>query len=229
MSLNFVHGKVIIEIDLQAKNSHTFSDGTKIRLERQYENFNRRETEPVNAVVVSAENIPTGSQILIHPNSIHDTNKIFNHEQLSGTYEGSDIKYYSIPEDQCFLWLDGNNVWQPIFPFETALRVYEPYCGPLVGIEPKLIKNTLFVTSGLLKGEIVRTIVAVDYEVIFQGTNGQEQRIIRFRPFGDEKAKREEEAIAIDNHLTKKYYTGELLVGLSPSESKPIKGVAYAD
>ena len=64
--LKAVDGKVIISVDLEGKNSHTFSDGTKIRLERQYNNLNRRETHPVNAIVIDGEGVKSGSQILIH-------------------------------------------------------------------------------------------------------------------------------------------------------------------
>ena len=63
-----VEGRVVISVDLESKNSHTFSDGTKIRLEREYNNLNQRETKPVNAIVIDGEDIESGSQILIHPN-----------------------------------------------------------------------------------------------------------------------------------------------------------------
>ncbi len=49
-----------------------------------------------------------------------------------------------------------------------------------------------FDLAELFAGKVVATLKAVDYEVIFQDTNGRENRIIRFRPFGDPKTKREE-------------------------------------
>ena len=216
--LKAVDGKVIISVDLEGKNSHTFSDGTKIRLERQYNNLNRRETHPVNAIVIDGEGVKAGSQILIHPNMTHDTNKIFNYGQLSGDIEGSDVKYFSIPVEQCYAWLDeeDNNTWKPLKNFEFALRVYKPYVGLIDGIEPTLVKDVLYVTTGEFKGLVVHTLKACDYEIIFQGIHGREERLIRFRHFPDQEHEREE-IIAVDYHLTEKVNKGELVVGISPT------------
>lgn len=221
VELKAPEGKVIVRVDLQSKNYHTFSDGTKIRLERQFDNMNKRETEPVNAIVIDAENIPVGSEVLIHPNATGETNKIHDYAKLSGELTSSDISYYSIPEDMCFIFRY-NNEWKPVFPYEKALRVFESYKGKIIGIEPRKIKDVLYVLSGDFKGNIVHCVNAAAYEVIFQDTNGQEGRLIRFRPNGDEKNKREPEAIAIRNDMNKKLKKGELLIGLSPNDAKPL-------
>ena len=220
IQLQAVEGKVIISVDLESKNSHTFSDGTKIRLERQYNNLNRRETHPVNATVISGEGMNSGSQILIHPNMTHETYRIYDYAPLSGTIEGSDIKYYSIPEEQCYAWLDGDT-WKPLKNFDFALRVYIPYVGLIDGIEPTLVKDVLYVTTGEFKGKVVHTLKSCDYEIIFQGSNGQEDRLIRFRHFPDQEHEREE-VIAVDEYLTKKVNNKELIIGLSPLKAKPI-------
>ena len=157
IQLQAVEGKVIISVDLESKNSHTFSDGTKIRLERQYNNLNRRETHPVNATVISGEGMKSGSQILIHPNMTHETYRIYDYAPLSGIIEGSDIKYYSIPEEQCYAWLDGDT-WKPLKNFDFALRVYIPYAGLVDGIEPTLVKDVLYVTTGEFNGKVVHTL-----------------------------------------------------------------------
>lgn len=218
--LKYVQGKVIISVDLESKNSHTFEDGTKIRLERQWNNLNKRETHPVNAIVMSGEGIKSGSQILIHPNMTHDTYKIQDYAPLSGAIEGSDIKYYSIPEEQCYAWLDGDE-WKPLKNFDFGLRVFIPYLGPIDGIEPSLIKDVLYVTTGEFKGKVVHTLKACDYEIIFQGTNGREERLIRFRHFPGQENEREE-VIAVDEYLTKRVNDKELLVGLTPTKATTI-------
>lgn len=224
--LKHVEGRVICSVDLEAKNYHTFSNGIKIRRERQFNELNRRITEPTNAIVISGKDIPSGVEILIHPNAVHDVNKIFNYKRLSGNDEASDVKYYAIREADCFAWLD-KDVWKPLKPFETALRVYEPYNGVLQGVQPKQIKDCLYVTSGRLYGKVVKTVVASDYEIIFQDITGREGRLIRFRPDGDEKNNREPEAIAILNDLTKKVNEGKYLVGISISDAKPLKENAH--
>lgn len=220
-ALKAVDGKVIISVDLESKNSHTFEDGTKIRLERQYNNLNKRETHPVNAIVVDGENMKSGSQILIHPNCTHDTNKIFNHSALSGVIEGSDVKYFSVDSDKCYAWLDGNE-WKPLKGFDFALRVYVPYKGFLDGIEHTLIKDVLYITTGELKNKVVHTLKACDYEIIFQGVSGREERLIRFRHFPNQDHEREE-VIAVDLYLTEKVKNKELLIGLSPLNAKTIE------
>lgn len=226
--LKHVEGRVIISVDTEAKNWHTFTNGTKIRRERQFNELNRRITEPVNAIVVSGENIPTGTEILIHPNVVHDSNRIFNHTQLSGKVEGSDIKYYSAKEEYCYAYLEDGE-WRPMKGFDFALRVFKPHTGLIQGIEPEQLKNILFVTTGELKDKAVLTIKASDYEIIFQNTSGREGRLIRFRPFGCEKTEREPEAIAIMNDVTEKIINGEYLAGLTPSDAKEYEITAYAD
>lgn len=227
MDLKHIDGKVVVAVDREGKNWHKFSDGTVIRLERQYDNFNRRETEPVNGLVISAENIPRGSEVLIHPNAATDTNQITNYRQLSGQETGSDIKYYSIPEDQCFIWKDESGKWKPLPPYETALRVFRPYKGMMIGIEPTPLKDTLYCTSGELKGKVLATIKSSDYEIVFQNSDGREGRIIRWRPMGDEKTNREPEAVAVMNNFTDQVNEGELWVGLSTSDAKPLNELIH--
>lgn len=215
-SLKHVEGRVIVKVDLDSKDSWTFQDGTRIEYKRRFNNFKVGETNPVNAHVISGEGMTKGAEILIHPNAVHDSNKINNYKDSSDT-----IKYYSIHPDMCFAWHDGND-WQPLEPFAFALRVFKPYEGLIAGIEPKQLKDTLYVTTGELKGKVVKTLVACDYEIIFQNKEGREGRLIRFRPFGEEKSKREEEAIAIMDGLTKEVSRGTLLIGLTNSDAKPL-------
>jgi hypothetical protein len=178
--------------------------------------LNRRETEPVNAFVVDAEYIPRGVEILIHPNAINDTNKIFGFGEDMTT-----VRYYSIPEEQCYLWKDNESQWQPLKNYATGLRVFKEYQGPIVGIEPEKIKDVLYITSGELKGKVVKTLKACDYEIIYMGKDGREERIIRCRHFENEINEREE-VIAIDKQLTKEVKDKNLMVGVSKSDAKYI-------
>jgi hypothetical protein len=216
IELKHTKGRVIISIDIEAKNSHTFGDGSKIYIGRQFNNLNRRETEPVNAYVISGEGVTTGAEILIHPNAIIDSNKIFSFKE-----DISDVKYYSIPKEQCYIWKNENNEWLPLENFATALRVFEEYKGLLVGVEHKLIPNVLYITSGSLKGKVVHTLKACDYEIIFMGSNGVEERVIRCRHFEKETNEREE-IVGIDIGLTSMVKKGDLLIGISSNDAKSI-------
>ena len=223
MKLKAPTNRVIIKVDLESKNSHTFKDGTKIKLERVYDNFNMRYVKPVNAEVVDAKDIPTGAEILIHHNATHDTYKIFNYQRPT-TEASSDIQYFSIPIEECFMWREGKgSIWNALNNFVTALRIFKPYKGMLQGIEPEVMNNKLYITSGELKGRAVNTVISSDYEIIYQNDDGTEGRIIRLRYFPDGNDRNE--IIAINDNMTELVESGELLVGYNKSDAKQLKEV----
>ncbi len=227
--LAHIEGRIIVKVWLQEKNHHTFSHGLTIRLERQYNNFNRRETEPIQGIVVSGESIPEGAIILFHHNATHANHEIFNVGNLNGEEIASQVKYFSILEKECYAWKMPDGEWQPTKGFAFAYRIFKPYIGSIQGIEPTLIKDSLWMRTGQYKNMAVRTVKAADYEIIFrEPETGREARIIRCRPDGDEADKREEEVIAIDHRMTKQILKGELLIGLSKSDCKQINEIQYA-
>ena len=220
MELKAPENRVIIKVDLESKNSHTFKDGTKIKLERVYDNFNMRYVKPVNAEVVNAKDIPVGSEILIHHNATHDTYKIFNYQRPTAE-ASSNMQYFSIPIDECFMWRDKKgSTWNALNNFITGLRLFEPYIGFLEGIEPTLVKNKIYVTSGELEGNVVGTVISSDYEIIYQDDDGTEGKIIRLRyyPEGNDR----NEVISIEHEMTNKVKNGELLVGYNTSGAKKL-------
>ncbi len=217
MKLKAPSNRVIIKVDLESKNSHTFKDGTKIKLERVYDNFNMRYVKPVNAEVVNADGIPAGSEILIHHNATHDTYKIFNYQRPTAE-ASSDMQYFSIPIEECFMWrTKKGSTWNALNNFITGLRIFEPYTGFLQGIEPTLVKNKIYVTSGELTGNVVGTVISSDYEIIYQDDDGTEGKIIRLRyyPEGNDR----NEVISIEHELTQKVINGDLLVGYNISDA----------
>ena len=220
MKLISPENRVIIKVDLESKNSHTFKDGTKIKLERVYDNFNMRYVKPVNAEVVSAKDIPSGAEILIHHNATHDTYKIFNYQRPTAE-ASSNMQYFSIPIEECFMWRsEKGSIWNALNNFITGLRIFEPYTGFLEGIEPTLVKNKIYVTSGELKGNVVGTVISSDYEIIYQDDDGTEGRIIRLRyyPEGNDR----NEVISVEHEMTNKVKSGDLLVGYSISDAKKL-------
>ena len=219
MKLKAPSNRVIIKIDLESKNSHTFQDGTKIRLERGFDNFNMRHVKPVNATVIDAKYIPEGSDVLIHHNSTHDTHRLFNY--LPPTEDAStNMKYFSIPEAECFFWRkDKEDSWKPLNNFVTALRIFKPYTGSFSGIDPELIKDTLYITSGEFCNKVCKVVKAADYEIIYQGDDGVEKNLIRTRHYENEHNDREE-IIAVDHNLTEMVHNGELLIGYNKKDAK---------
>lgn len=214
--LKHTFGRVIVRVNLESKNYHTFHSGTVIRRERNFNEFNRRITQPTNAIVISGENIETGSEILISHNALHDTNKIFSYKSKS-----KDVQYFSIPEYDCFAWRDKNGEMRPMKNFEFGLRVYKPYTGHLTGLPHELIKDVLYITTGELKGNVVHTLNASDYEIIFQNTDGREANLIRVRHSEDENFDREE-IQAISHSLTDDLKRGTLLIGITEKDCKKL-------
>jgi len=220
MKLIAPSNRVIIKVDLESKNSHKFADGTTIKLARGYDNFNMRQVKPVNAIVVNAKNIPEDSEVLIHHNATHDTYRLFNYLPPT-TDASSDVKYYSVPEGDCYLWRkDQQDEWKTLPNFITALRLFKPYLGTFEGIAPQKIADRLYVTSGDLKGNVVITLKACDYEIIYQNENGTEDKVIRLRYYPEWHERNE--VIGIDAELTEKVKKGEILVGFSDLDAKKI-------
>jgi hypothetical protein len=227
--LKHTEGRIIIKMDMEYKNSVTFSDGTKIRLERKYDCFDQKHTQPVNAIVVSADGIPEDSEIIVHHNCTHETGRIHNYQPLSGKVEASDVRYFSILEDEAFAWYDEvNSKWMPLKGFDFALQIFKPYKGILEGIEPAPIKNCLWVTTGEYAGNACMTLQASNYKMIFQDRNGREKNIIRFRSEEDLKTQRELEIVCLHHSYTKQVLNGDLHVGLTISDAKPLKEYIHA-
>lgn len=141
-------------------------------------------------------------------------------------------------ERDCFFWkMPGEKEWQPTKGYATGLRVFKKYEGLIQGVEPKLIPDTLFVTSGKYKNSVVRTAKASDYMLTFRDPEtGRDVQLIRFRPDGIESEEREPEAVCVINQLTDQVKTGDLLVGISVSDCAifHVEGIenqinAYAD
>jgi hypothetical protein len=228
MALKNVHKRVVVSVDIEGKNWHQFEGGPKIRLERDWDNFNLRHTKPVNATVISAEDIPEGAEVLIHHNATHDTNRIFDIGELSGKEEGSDIKYFSLSIEECYAWKMPDGDWQPLPGFAFALRIFKPYKGVIQNIEPTQLKNVLWCLTGSYKRLAVHTLKAVDYEVIYQESNGREGNLIRCRPDGDDDSQRDPEFVAVNHSITKKVLNGELYLGLSIRDCKPLNKIQHA-
>lgn len=220
--------RIFISVDTEYKNHHSIEGIGIVSIQRKYDNFNRRYTQPVNAIVIDSENIPKGAEILCHHNSTHPTYEIFDYKGLDGNFLSGTVRYFSIPETECYAWrTDGE--WNPCYGFDFGLRIFKPYAGALSGLLPTQIKNKLLITSGIYSGKAVMTLGHCDYEIIYQGKNGKESKLIRLRNFPNEPKNIRNEIIAIDHETTDKINEGEYLVGLSPTDCKPSMLQAYAD
>lgn len=228
-NLNHVHDRVVVKVDMDSKNSYQFSNGVQIRLERKFNEFNRRITEPINCIIISGEGLLKGGEMLVDHNAFHESNRINDYKNSFENDESDKVRYFSVPIYECYAWRKPSGEWMPMPTFEFGLRVFKPYGGLIQGMPPTQLKDTLYVTTGELKGNVVKTVVAADYCIIFQGDNGREDYLIRFRPDGDDSQKMEPEAIAILHDETDKVISGEYLVGYSETDCKPISEFVQND
>lgn len=248
-----VKGRVVVEVDITKKDSYEFGNGQKIIMFRNTNNFDRRYTQPVNGIVISASEIPKGSEVLLEHNSCHPTNEIFDYND-----DEPNIKYYSVPEMEVYVWryvkdlhyglkskkdatleeletqfaLNTNipteylEQWHPAKYYAIGERVFKPYKGSLVGIEPERIKNTLLIKTGEFKNKIVHTLANSDYVIIYQDTDGKPNEILTvFHVENEEeldnpRISSKEEIVAIDMGLTEQWLNGELLTGLTANDCK---------
>ena len=216
--------RVLMTIDLEYKNKVTLQ-GTGIELYhgRDFNNLDKRHTMPIQGIVVSSDKIPTGAMVLVHHNSAHDVNRVFNHTSISGIDIASDVKLYSIPEAECYVWkMPEDKEWTPCFGFMIGLRIFKPYNGILAGIKPQKIKNKLYITKGSLAGNVVITLIASDYKMTYRNDDGVEDYIITCRHFEGEELNEYEEVICVDGHSTELVKKGELYVGYGIEDCKPL-------
>jgi hypothetical protein len=228
--MNLIHaeGRVIVRVKINEKDSHTMANGVKLELRRNVENFTKTYTTISQGVVVSSDYAPMGVTIYFHHNASHDSNKIFDYNTLNTREIADEIYYFSILEEECYLFRIGDGPIQPFKGYATALRIFVPCTGILHGIEPKKMKDALYITSGEYKGKVVRTLRSCDYELIINGPTGREERYIRIRHFEDVADHEREEIIAVDHGTTKKVNAGSYLIGLTELDAKPLKELVHA-
>jgi len=220
--LEAVYDRVICSVDMNYKNRHRFENGFEIGLRRDVDEFDRRITQPVNGIVMACDKIPVGAEVLLNHNATHDTHKLFGYKGIDGSAIASDTQYFSIPPHDVYGWRIGADKWKPLFPYEFGLRIFKPYGGAIKSIPPTLIAQKLFITTGAFEGKVVMTRPNSDYEIIFNNENGQEEKLIRVRHFGEIEDFRQQ-ILSIDKYSTEQVLNGNLLVGYNVNDAKKIE------
>jgi hypothetical protein len=89
--LEHTEKRIIVSVDTTSKENYRFGNGVVLKMFPNTNQLDKRFTQPTNGIVVSAENIPIGAEVLIEHNSAHPTNEIFEYKS-----DNPDIKYYII-------------------------------------------------------------------------------------------------------------------------------------
>ena len=213
---------VIIKIQVTNKEIYNLAEGVDITISRGYE-FNRRLDYPSYGIIMDAKNIPTGAECLVHHNSTEACYIVpYGNEQLTEQEISDGFKVFSIDVDMCFVYRTDGGEWQPCEEYLITKRIFKKYSGKMVGIEPEVVKNRMFVVKGSdsydgevtdLSGLVLCTLVNCDYEIVYHNKQHKEERIIRTR---------HREIEAIDYGMTEQVKKGKLMVGLNPSNCETL-------
>jgi hypothetical protein len=213
-----LRGKILVKMDTRQKEKYSLTKDITIKIDRGF-NFNRREDYPSRAEVIDGDGLPPGAPCLLHHNAIEKTYEIAGIVTEEERMEG--IKVFSIPVDMCFCYFE-NDEWVPCKNFLITSRIFKPYKGSLVGIDPEQIKNRMYVVKGLdewdgetkdLAGKVLVTLVNCDYQIIWHSKENREETLIRTR---------HREIIAIDEALTKEVHKGKYIVGVTHQTAKAL-------
>lgn len=213
-----IRGQIIIRMNVRQKEWYCLAEGVVIEWQRTY-NFNLREDRASYGYAVDGGNVPRGASVLCHHLSTEPSYLIENDTILTEKERKEGFRIFSIPVDMCFTYDNGDG-WIPCKDFLITQRVYAPYKGRLEGIGNQLVKNRMFVISGMdewgeidLSGKCVVSLENCDYQIIFHKEDNKEYNLIRSRS---------REIIAVDEQLTKDLKKGRYLVGLSPTDCKTL-------
>lgn len=220
--MKHLNEKILIKLDTTQKEKLEWVGGGVLKIERNF-NFNLREDRSSLAIVISGDGLPTGANILVHHLSGEPMYLIDDPELLTKEETKEGYKVFSIPKDNAYFYQDPETKeWECCRYFLQSKRIYEPYNGVLTGIEHQLIKNRLYIVKGKVEedgmvddvsGKCCIVTPYSDYEIIYHDAEHKQGSLIRTRS---------REITAVDEGLTKRVLNGELLIGHSPKDAKPL-------
>lgn len=214
-----IKGRVLIKMDTRQKERYDLGNGATLYIEKGYD-FNRRVDKPSMAEIIDGEGLPNGAEILVHHNASEQTYEVSGVLTQEETIAGYMV--FCIPKDMCFCYRQKGK-WKPCENFVISQRIFKPYKGKLVAIQPKQIKNRLYIVKGGiewdgekqdLSGKVCVVTENSDYEIIFHTKYNKPESVIRTR---------HREILAIDNKLGRDIKGGKYLIGENQKNSKKMK------
>jgi len=202
-------GSILIKVNTTNKEKYNLTKDIQIKIERGYD-FNQRIDRPALVEVIDGGGIPAGSMGLVNYLSFEKTYEVNSNGLLTKEELKEGYKIYSIPEDMCFAYFH-NDEWLPCKDLYLTLRVYKPYKGMMIGIEPEVLKDRLYCLKGQYAGKVMIVTLHSDYEIIWHNDENREERLIRTM---------DREIMAIDDGMTKDLKKGKYLIGYSVNDCK---------
>ncbi len=212
---------ILLKIQTKNKEIYNLTEDAQIEISKGF-NFNRREDYPSYGVVIDAQKIPAGAEVLVHHNSTEEAYRVPDYNFLTEQEKLDGWKVFTIDRDMVFVYRTDGKDWLPCEDFLITKRLFTPYKGKIAGVGNQRVKNRLFVVRGNdvwdeketdLTGKVMVVTENSDYEIIFHNHEHREERLIRTR---------HRELQAIDEGLTKKLKKGLVYLGLNETDCKPI-------
>ena len=84
MPLKAAQGRILLKVDPDFKNNYSLTKDVTIRLERNVENLNHRETMPVQGICMEDRpNVSREAMVIVNHNSFHPSNQVFDYDGLT--------------------------------------------------------------------------------------------------------------------------------------------------
>ncbi len=215
-----IKGNIIMKMDVRQKEKFALTDTVTIEIQKGY-NFNLREDRSSMGYVIDGEGLPVGARLLCHHLAIEPNYQIENETILTEAEKKEGFKVFSIPADMAFCYMQENE-WVPCKNFLITKRIFRPYKGKLVGIDPVVVKNRLLIIKGVdewdgeetdLSGSVCIVTENSDYQIIWHDTDNREHSLIRTR---------HRELMGVDDGMKNDVKKGKLLVGYTISDCKAL-------
>lgn len=215
-----LRNKILVKVPTLQKEEYALTESTIIYLATGYD-FNLRADRPALGYVIDGDNLPEGVKCLINYLAIEPSYIVENEDILTDKEKREGYKVYSIPVDMCFC-IKLNDEWTPCKNFLLTERIFLPYNGKIVGVEPQRVKNRMYVVKGNdewdgeitdISGKVVTSLDNCDYEIIWHDTDHRKYHLIRTM---------HREITGIDEGMTQDVKKGKYLVGISPTNCKTL-------
>jgi len=219
MNILAMPNRVLVKVPMDLKEFYQLADDVKLFWPRWINNFDGREDNPVNGVVVNGEGLEEGVEVLLEHNATHESNEIFDSDYPLEP----NFKLFSVAVTEVLLWRykydkeDKLKGWQL---YRNVMIVSNLFIHrkSIIILEPEQIKNRVFVLRGQYENKALIVAKAVAYTIVYQEANGRDAQITIMK---DTESIDVPVILGVDEGLTEKVLCGEVSMAKEfPGEEK---------
>ncbi len=216
-----LYGSILVKLDTKQKEKYNLTKDVKIEIERGY-NFNLREDRASMGYIVEGGGLKEGDYCLLNYLALEQGYIIQDENILTKEEKKEGFKVLSVPKDMVFATSPDGKDWTPCKNFFLTLRIFKPYGGMILGVEPELVKEKLYVVKGFdeydgkktdLSGKVMCVTANSAYVIEWHNTENREEKLIRTMG---------RELLAIDHSMTDEVKKGNYLIGIETTDCKKL-------